>query len=827
MVASKKPTALPSVYLFKLQTFSASFKTRFGFFSADGKEYVVATPATPRPWINVISNPNYGLTISQTGSGYSWRTHAQLNRLTRWEQDLIRDDWGKYIYLSDEQGNIWSAGWKPVCTEPEFYRCRHGIGYSIIESSCHGIETELLVFVPTDDPMEIWRLTIRNRSRRIRRIDLFTYLEWCLGRAPDWHREFHKLFIETSYDEETHVLVATKSLWEVPTDRGHWNADWPYVAFHSCSVKPLSYESAKENFIGMYGTLQAPLAVKNRRLGKTTGRGLDAIASLQSRIKLKPSEERTIIFTLGAADSRAEAQRLARKYHNLDAVELALLEVQKHWQSLLSTVEVQTPDTAMNLMQNIWLKYQAISGRLWGRTAYYQTGGAYGFRDQLQDSQLWLVIDPDQTLEQIRLHARHQFHDGSVYHWWHPITEEGLHSQISDNFLWLPFVVSSYLQETNNLAALDCLDPWVEEAAPAALYEHCTRAIDLALQRMSPRGLPLIGAGDWNDGLSAVGLDGKGESVWLGEFLHRILLDFVEIAQRRNDADRAELYRCRAAELRRVLNEHTWDGDWYYGATKDAGEKLGSKENEEGSIWLNPQTWAVIAGVADADRAQHVMDQVERRLEVEVGPLLLRPPYRTPDKYIGYLTRYAPGTRENGGVYTHAGTWAVMAAALLGRGETAFRIYSKLNPINRGRNPKTYCAEPYVTAGNIDGPDSPFYGRGGWTWYTGSAAWLFRVGLEWILGIRPTFDGLLIDPSIPSRWKRYAVRRLFRGAMYHIDVENPDGVECGVKELWVDGKLICETKGPREKCIPVFPPGTVHKVRVVMGAEEAKKKAGV
>jgi len=793
------------------------FKSRYGHLSPDGKEYVITSPRTPRPWINVISNGDYGLTCSQTGSGYSWRTHAQLNRLTRWEQDLIKDEWGKYIYLRDEKGNSWSAGWKPVCAEPEYYRCRHGIGYTVIESSYHGIETALTIFVPPDEPLEIWRLTIQNRSRRPRRIEVFTYLEWCLGQSPDWHREFHKSFMETRYDPKAHAILATKRLWEVPGDRGHWNVDWPYTAFHSSSLRPSSYDTDKETFLGMYGSQNSPDAVREGKLKKRTGNWLDPVASLHTKISLRPNEKKTACFTLGAADSKTQALRYVLKYRRLPEVDRALQKVRLQWSRLLTTVTIDTPDDATNIMQNVWLKYQTISGRLWGRTAYYQTGGAFGFRDQLQDSQLWLVVDPEQTLQQIRLHARHQFRDGTVYHWWHPLSETGLRNQVSDNLLWLPFVVNSYILETGDFAKLDLPEPWVDDPSPASLYDHCTRAIDLSLQRFSPRGLPLIGGGDWNDGLSAVGLGMKGESVWLAHFLHRLLIDFVEISKNHNDRSRAATYETRGRQLKDAINNIAWDGEWYYGATKDSGEKLGSKENKEGSVWLNPQTWSIIADVAGSDRAQQVFDIVEKKLEVEIGPLLLQPAYKTPDKDIGYLTRYSPGMRENGGVYTHAAAWAVIAAAMLGRGESAFRIYSKLNPMNRGKEPARYFAEPYVTAGNIEGPASAFYGRGGWTWYTGSAAWLFKAGLEWILGIRPVFNGLQIDPCIPAAWKEYTVRRTFRGAAFDIHVENPDGVECGVKELTVDGTRHCMTKGPREKTIPVFPAGTAHNIRVVLG----------
>jgi len=794
-----------------------TYATKYGSFSEDGKEYVITTPTTPRPWVNVISNGDYGAVVSQTGSGYSWRTHAQLNRLTRWEQDLIKDEWGKYIYLHDEKNNLWSAGWKPICNSPDFYRCRHGIGYSVIHSGNFGIETELLVFVPEDDPLEVWRLVVRNRSRRVRRLSIATYLEWGLGQAPDWHREFHKSFVETSYDKRTRTVYATKRLWEVPTDRGRWNTDWPYVAFHASNVTPASFDTDKESFLGMYRNQANPAGLEQKSLARRTGKWLDPCASLRHEVRLRPNKEVTIIYTLGCADSREHADILNRRYHTEQDIQGALEKVARRWETRLNRVTVATPDPAMDLMENVWLKYQAISGRIGGRTAYYQTGGAFGFRDQLQDSQVWLSIEPERTKEQLRLHARHQFADGTVYHWWHPISEVGLRNDITDNLLWLPFVTNAYIQETNDSAILDLADPFVDLPDMLPLYVHCTRAIDRSLQRFSPRGLPLIGGGDWNDGLSAVGLEWKGESVWLGHFLHRILTDFGWIAHRRGDHEHATLYQLRANDLRDRLNAIAWDGSYYYGATKDSGEKLGSKENAEGALWLNPQTWAVIGGVADDARGQQVFDVVERELEKEIGPLLLSPAYHTPDRMVGYLTRYSPGMRENGGVYTHAATWAVIAAAMLGRGGSAHRIYNKLNPVVRGKKPDLYCAEPYVTAGNIEGPESPFFGRGGWTWYTGSAAWLFKVGLEWILGVRPTVDGLVVDPCVPAAWGKFTVQRIFRGSKYTIHVRNPDHVECGVKEVLLDGISVCMSMPPRCKTLPQSMPGSEHEVVVVLG----------
>jgi cellobiose phosphorylase len=793
------------------------FRTKYGRFSPDGKAYVITTPKTPRPWINVISNGDYGLTMSQTGSGYSWRTHAQLNRVTRWEQDLIKDEWGKYLYLRDETGAVWSAGWKPVCHEPDSYTCTHGLGYSVIKQVANRIESELTVFVPPEDPCEVWIVRLRNVGRKTKTLDCFSYLEWGLGAAPDWHREFHRSFIETRYVRSLHALFATKRLWEVPTERGHWNTEWPYVAFHAASRLPVSYDADKESFLGMYGSERMPEAVVRGRLRKRTGNWLDAIGALHVRLHLKPRSEETFVLTLGAASTEEQAADLCRKYHAVSTARHELQTVSEQWEGRLSSVSVETPDPAMNLMENVWLKYQAISGRLWGRTAYYQTGGAFGFRDQLQDSQIFLPIDAERTKQQIQLHARHQFSDGSVYHWWHPLSEIGLRNQISDNLLWMPFVVSAYIEETADMTLLNERAPFVDDPAERSLYEHCIRAIEFSLGRFSGRGLPLIGAGDWNDGLSAVGLDMKGESVWLGHFLHRVLLDFAVLAGRRGDLARVHNYLERALRLRKALNATGWDGEWYWGATKDSGEKLGSAENTEGRIYLNAQTWAVIGGVADADRARQAMDMVEHHLLRKAGPLLLTPAYSTVDKYVGYLTRYAPGMRENGGVYTHAATWAIIAEGMLGRGTRAHDFYTRINPVVRGRRPDEYVAEPYVTSGNIEGPESPFFGKGGWTWYSGSAAWMWKAGLEWILGVRASFDGLVVDPCIPPSWKGYRVTRVFRGTTYCIEVRNPSGASTGVVSVLVDGAPLEKSGDSRGVTLPPLPSGTTHTITVTLG----------
>ena len=790
------------------------FANTYGFFSEEKEEYIITRPETPKPWVNVISNGDYGLIISQTGGGYSWRTHATLNRLTRWEQDLIKDEWGKYLYLRDEEtGKFWSLAWKPVCRQPERYECRHGLGYTVISSLNKGIESTLTVFIPCDEPLEVWLVKLRNLSDRPRRLSLVTYFEWLLGAAPDWRREFHRTFIEARYDHGLGAILAANRLWELPgADQGNWNRSWDYIAFHTASPPPSGCVCDKEAFLGRYGSVQRPRAVLHGYPPQNKGLcGGDPIASLCVDVSLAPGEEKTIVFTLGATERLKEAEELGVKYRDVRVAEESLTKVKGSWRDLLSPLWVETPDKAFDIMNNTWLKYQTISGRLWGRTGYYQAGGAYGFRDQLQDCQVFLLLGrPDLTLNQIRMHARHQFQDGTVYHWWHPIAETGAATQMSDDLLWLPFVVISYLKETADFAVLDEVEPYLD-GGEGGLYDHCRRAIDRALSRFSPRGLPFIGEGDWNDGMNAVGRRMKGESIWLGHFLYYILKEFALIAAQRGEEETAAGYLSRAEELKDRINEHAWDGEWYIRATDDEGHRLGSKDCAEGRIFLNAQTWAVIAGTAPPERAETAMDSVERLLTREYGPLLFHPAYAKVDPKIGYLTRYTPGERENGGVYTHAATWAVAAACLLGRGDAAYRMYRNMSPIYRGLDPEIYRAEPYVTPGNVAGPDSVNFGRGGWTWYTGSASWMLKAGIEGILGVRPVYEGLSVDPCIPSQWDGFKIKRKFRGAIYDIEVENPDHVCRGVKEIIVDGEQL------QDDLITPFVDNATHTVKIILG----------
>lgn len=779
------------------------YQTEYGYFNAEGNEYVITQPNTPRPWVNVICPGDYGIVVAQSGSGYSWRTHASLNRITRWNQDLLMDNWGKYLYFRDEEtGEIWSPTLKPSSAGFDSFECRHGFGYTKFTTAKNGIQAELTLFVPPSEPLEIWDLKLKNLSGKARKISVWSYMEWCLGEGPDSHREFHKTFIDTEIKDN--VIFASKRLWTISNAKGQaWNRNWEYVAWHAAS-NASEVSGSKDAFIGQNGTLEKPNAlVKGQFLGKTTGKWDDGIGSIRSDVSLAAGAEESLSWTVGCAKTQKEAEALSKKYLDSASIASAFKATGEFWNELLSRSDVQTPDAGFNLLGGRWLKYQAISGRIWGRTGYYQAGGAIGYRDQLQDSQIFLHLETERTKRQILLHAIHQYKEGIVYHWWHPITEDGHKSGYSDDLLWLPFVVVNYLKETGDFSILKEKVPFLKEKGDkkeevATVFEHCVRAIAVMLKRRSKRGLPLIGTGDWNDGLSTTGWDGKGETVWVAQFLYGILdglIPSIEKAVEKkvlpsSELKKVKLYQTEMKNLYKAVNGPGWDGKYYWAASTDDGTLIGSEKVKQGKIHLNTQTWAILYGLAPKERIPSMLQAVEKYLYRDYGPLLLYPAYSIPDERIGYLTRYAPGVRENGGLYTHAGTWAIQMECFLKRHEMAWDLFEKISPVHRGMEPNLYVSEPYVTPGNVDGPDSPNYGRGGWTWYTGSAAWLYRIMMEWVIGVRPEWDGLKVDPCVPKSWNEFSSKRVYRGKVYHFHFTRSSKLAANSVEIQIDGKKI-------------------------------------
>jgi len=795
-----------------------------GGFTKDGREYVTSLDAgqsTPAPWINVIANPNFGFQIGVEGCGYTWSVNSRENQLTQWSNDPVTDRPGEVLYVRDEVTNaIWSPTIAPVRDASGTYKTRHGQGYSCFEHSAHGVALELTVFVPRNDPIKIYRLKLRNISSRRRKLSITAYVEWVLGTT----RGASAPFIITEMDQQTGAMFA----------RNPWNSAYSgRVAFADLAGRQTQWTGDRREFLGRHGRLDQPAAFATRLpLSKRTGAGLDPCCALQAPIDLQEGETREIIFLLGEAASASEAQALIAQYRVAD-MDSVLREVSDYWDEVLGTIQVQTPDRSMDIMLNRWLLYQTLVCRIWARSAFYQASGAYGFRDQLQDGMALAIAQPALTREHLLRAAGRQFVAGDVQHWWLPPTGVGVRTRISDDRVWLAYTALHYLTTTGDQTILDENIPFIEGAKLAAgehdaffeptvsderatFFEHCARGLDDSLA-LGAHGLPLIGTGDWNDGMNRVGEHGRGESVWLGWFLHATLSAFAPVAALRNDSDRSVRWLAHATALRASLERESWDGAWYRRGYFDDGTPFGSAASAECRIDSIAQSWSVISGAADPVRAAQAMSAVDNQLILRADglALLFAPPFDKTPLDPGYVKGYPPGIRENGGQYTHAAAWSVIAFAQLGLGDKAAELFALLNPINK-TNTRTglrrYRVEPYVVAADVYSIP-PHVGRGGWTWYTGSAGWMYRAGLESILGFQLQGNDLLLTPCIPKEWPRFDIVFKYRSSRYEIAVENPNSVHRGVVRLDVDGVTL-HAQATR---LPLLDDGATHHVHVTLG----------
>lgn len=801
------------------------FFNSLGGFTPDGREYAIYLGPgmhTPAPWVNVMANPTFGTLVSETGAGFTWQGNSQRNRLTPWSNDPVTDPSSEAIYIRDEDtGSFWTPTASPV-REEVAYRARHGAGYTLFEHNSHGIEQELTVFVPLDEaggkPVKLQRLVLRNDTLRPRRLSLTYYVEWVLGESC----ESSRMHVVTAWDDESRALVA----------RNHYHPDSPDpVAFAAVSAPVTSFTADRAAFLGRNRSAGNPAAMEQARLSGRTGAGLDPCAALQADLKLAPGERAEITFLLGQAPTPEQVRGLALAFRDSRAVEAALRQTREWWDDRLGAIQVCTPELAVDFLVNRWLLYQNLSCRVWGRSGFYQSGGAFGYRDQLQDVMALLYAHPSAAREHILLAASRQFKEGDVQHWWHPPGGAGIRSRISDDLLWLPFVVAQYLRVTADEGILQERVPFLDapllsnaqaesfqlpgvSSEQATLFEHCLRALTHG-RALGAHGLPLMGTGDWNDAMNRVGEGGRGESVWLAWFRADVLQGMAEMADRLHRPELARDFQQEREALIGRVERFAWDGEWYLRATFDDGTPLGASANAEARIDSLPQSWARLSGAADPGRADRALDSAWDRLvrEDEGLVLLFAPPFDRSEPSPGYIMGYPPGVRENGGQYTHAAVWLAMAMARRGDGTRAAGILRTVNPVERACEPESvwrYGVEPYVVAADV------YYlpgrvGQGGWSWYTGSAAWMYRAWVEELLGLKVRGETLRIEPVVPGWWDGFRMSCRHGEARYEIQVENPEHCERGVAWVELDGRRI------EDGVVPLVRDLVKHRVLVCMG----------
>jgi cellobiose phosphorylase len=829
------------------------FFNGWGGFSPDGREYQLILKHgnhLPAPWINVIANPRFGCLVSELGTGYTWWRNSRECKLTPWSNDPVLDPPGEVCYLRDEEsGERWSATPSTAQADPP-YTVIHGRGFTGFHHERHGVRQEMTIFVPLDDPVKVVKLRLQNRSDGRRRLSVTYYAEWVLG----VQRPANASFIITEWDDPAQIMLARNGFQETFPDATAFLGVYPQpeasvdipapaefeAKRNAAGADDLSWTADRNEFLGRNGTLENPAALDRERLSGKTGALYNTCGAVQTKLTLEPGTERTVYILLGCEHSRDAAVKLAQKYCRAHVCDQAFERVQEFWEDVLDQVSVSTPSPEMDLLLNGWLLYQTLGCRMWARSAFYQAGGAYGFRDQLQDSLALLHSRPDLARAQILFHAAHQYEEGDVQHWWHEETQRGIRTHFSDDFLWLPYAAGRYIDHTGDDSILDESSPYLHSeplredeheryeptqisSRSGTVFEHCLRAVDRALQRFGEHGLPLIGIGDWNDGMSRAGEKGRGESVWLGWFLCDVLNRFSDLCRQRGDLERAERCREIREQLTSSLDEHAWDGQWYRRAFTDEGLWLGSVYNEECRIDAIAQSWSVISGAAPKEKALQAMQSFDRELvDQDLSVVrLLTPPFEHTDPSPGYIQGYPPGIRENGAQYTHGVIWSIIAWCRLGEGEKSFELFQLLNPLNHTlthNEVRQYAGEPYVMAADVYTAE-PHKGRAGWTWYTGAAGWMYQAGVEWILGLRRHGKRLTIRPCIPCEWPEFSVSYGFGSARYRITVKNPSRKSGGATALQIDGREVVlaeqyvKEEGPY---VELDDDGLVHHVVLVL-----------
>jgi len=774
-------------------------------------EYVIVRPDTPTPWINYLCNGEYCAMISNTAGGYSFHIDPRDRRILRYRyNNLPMDRPGRYLYIRDNRtGEYWSPTWQPIPKKLTAYECRHGLGYTKISSSYLDVQAETTYFVPLDENLEIWMLTLKNASNEEKNLTVFSYAEFCLWRAL--HDQTDLQYIQNvavaKYEEDAIFY----SLFDRSTG----------YAFFTSSGKITGYDCNREVFIGRYRSESNPVAVEKGQCFKSETKGGNPIAATSNLVKLGLGETKTIIFVLGVVKEKPEAKKYILKYRKRANVEAELRRLREYWSTYLNNLTVDAPDKEFNIMVNVWNQYQCKTTFEWSRyVSLYETGigRGMGFRDSNQDTLGVAHALPKKVRQRLLDLAKNQFESGRVYHIYFPLTGRGDFPDwvkptmkfYSDDHLWLILSVCNYIRETGDMTILDENVNFVEGSS-ASLYEHLKRSIDFTINHIGNHGMPLIGTADWNDPFGLPGPNDAGESVWVAMQFHKILLELIELCKEYGKDEDAKKFTVLAEQIKDRVNKVAWDGEWYIRAFDDAGNPVGSSECEEGKIYLNVQSWAVISQIASKERAIQCMNSVKRHLDTKYGIMLLAPPYTRYYPELGGITSFTPGLKENASIFCHSNPWAIIAECILGRGDRAYEYYKKIAPPTKNRMAEIHRAEPYIYSQTIAGRDHPNFGEAKNSWLTGTAAWAMKVSTDWILGIRPHYHGLLVDPCIPRDWTKFEVTRRFRNAIYDVRVENLDHVSKGVKVVTVDGKTL------KTNLLPVFADGRQHMVKITMG----------
>lgn len=777
------------------------FKNKYGFFTKDFREFVITNPKTPRPWFNYIWNEEYAGLISHTGGGFSFLISPRDNRLTRMRYNCLPwDRPGRYVIVKDVQSKeYWSLSWAPTIDKDyDKYRCHHGQGYTKIITEINGIRGEITYFVPQDINAEIWRVKLTNLKNKSRNLEIYSFVELLMGNALNdlINQPNDKHFTEIYFDKKFNALIATRRYWVLnrKVSVAQPNLDWKYNLIFTTTLPVSGFDSSLDSFIGRWRSEANPIAIEKSKMNNTEITAGDPVAALQSKIKLKPKEEIDFAIIMGVAPKSVDPfnHLNLNQLKKITVIDQKFDELKKYWDDYFSAIKVNTPEEKFNLMLNVWNPYQAAVTFDMARNAGYYHGGLLfgtGMRDQFQDILGMVITHPERVRKRILQALRFQFNDGSTLHNFFKLTDWGEKTNHSDTPLWIPFGIIEYLNETGDFTILNEVVPFYDEGE-ATVYEHMKRAIDFCISQTTPRGLPKIMNGDWNDTLDKVGPEGKGETIWGAQFLAYILRKTFELLEFKNDRETLSRWKEEYEKLKRTINEIAWDGEWYIRAFKDNGEPLGTKKSEFGKIFINSQSWSIISGIAPKDRADKCVESVVKYLLRENGVQIVSPAYRKVEEHVGLISRCVPGKKENGAIFNHASSWFVLASLLNGNIDLAFDIYMRMNPVNSSKRIDRYEVEPYVYAEYVTSPEHETEGQASHSWLTGTAVWMLRIGLDYILGFKTSLHGITIDPHIPSHWKEFKAERKFRGKTIKLHVVNPDGKTNGYSKILINNEVV-------------------------------------